>query len=263
MIKSSRLNLYDSTNFSQLFEIKNEINKVIFNSSSENEISATSLSLVKKDTQGNVVDSIIDAVSFINDINSRLNNITLKFDSIFPNSGAGTVIAPNLITPHNLTTNTSDPNFIITVSSVRAGDGYKAFNGLFFWPEMWESRENTFNNGNVTNLDNFDAGTGPISGPWLKITLNEPKQFNRYRIARNDAQHTSTAPVSWRLYGKNENDSNYTLIESVDNFIYQTFADYEPTRSIQLSTFKYIVFHVVQVASNNWCGIGELDFYKE
>lgn len=260
-IKSSRLNLYDSTNFSQLFEIKNDLDKVIFNSSAENEISSTSLSLVKKDSNGNIIDSVSDVVSFINDINSRLNNMTLKFDSVFPII-SGTVIAPDLITPHNLTTNTSEPNFIVSVSSVRAGDGYKAFNGLFLYPEMYESREGTFNNGIVTNLDSFDPGTGPISGPYIQITLNEPKQFNRYRIARMEAQHVSTAVISWRLYGKNENDSNYTLIESVDNYVYQTFADYEPTRSITLSTYKYIVFHMVQTAGNNWASVGELDFFK-
>ena len=262
MSKSSKLNLYDSTNFNQLFEIKNELNKVVFNSSAENEISASSLTLIKKDSEGNIVDSVSDAVSFINDINLRLNNITLKFDSIFPTSGV--VVAPNLITPHNLTSNTSDPNFIVSVSSARGpADGWRAFNNLFLLPEMWESREGSFNNGLATALDSFDPGTGPISGSYLQTTLNEPKQFNRYRIARLEDQHVSTAPISWRLYGKNENDTNYILIETVDNYVYQTFADYEPTRSIPLSTYKYIVFHIVQVQSNNWAAVGELDFFKE
>lgn len=65
--KSSRLNLYDSTNFTQVFEIKNELDKVSYNSIGQSEFNSTSITFVKKDGQGATVSSVIDAVSVIND----------------------------------------------------------------------------------------------------------------------------------------------------------------------------------------------------
>ena len=172
-----------------------------------------------------------------------------------------------LVTPHNLTANNSDPNFQVIASSERGpAEGWRAFNGLLVLPEMWESADGTFDiNGNATFVNSFNpllTGTNFINGPSLQITLNEPKQFNRYRIARLELQHTSTAPISWRLYGKNDNDTAFTLIDSVDGYVYQNNAAYEPERIIPLSNFRTIVLHAVKVQNNTWCAIAELDFYR-
>lgn len=63
--KSSRLNLYDSTNFIQVFEIKNELDKVSYNAVGESEFNATAIKFVKKDSNGNTVSQVADVVSQI------------------------------------------------------------------------------------------------------------------------------------------------------------------------------------------------------
>ena len=63
--KSSKLNLYDSTNFTQLFEIKNDLDKVSYTSTGQSEFNATSITFIKKDQNGNTVSQIADVVSQI------------------------------------------------------------------------------------------------------------------------------------------------------------------------------------------------------
>ena len=74
--KSSRLNLYDSTNFVQVFEIKNEVDKVSYNSVGESEFNATAIKFVKKDSNGDVVDQVADVVQQINENKDNILNET-------------------------------------------------------------------------------------------------------------------------------------------------------------------------------------------
>jgi hypothetical protein len=155
---------------------------VVFNSTEENEITATSLTLIKKDSQGNVVDSVVDAVSFINDINLRLNNITLKFDTIFPNTG--TAISQNIITPHDLTSNTSNPDFT-SISSSSFGNDELNYGSWRCFDENninnnynWSSARFTYSNGNQT--------TGPIApmttdGSWVGAIFSSDKIITKLR----------------------------------------------------------------------------------
>jgi vacuolar-type H+-ATPase subunit I/STV1 len=63
--KSSKLNLYDSTNFTQLFEIKNDLDKVSYTSAGQSEFNASVITFVKKDVNGNTVSQIADVVGQI------------------------------------------------------------------------------------------------------------------------------------------------------------------------------------------------------
>ena len=71
--KSSRLNLYDSTNFIQVFEIKNDLNKVSYSSVGESEFNAQTIKFVKRDANGNTVSQVADVVSQIIETKDNLS----------------------------------------------------------------------------------------------------------------------------------------------------------------------------------------------
>ena len=244
MSKSSRINLYDSSNFSQLFEIKNELDKVSFISNGETEINASAIKFIKKDSQGNVVSEVVDVVSFINNLDLRLNNMSLKIDSVFPNPSP--VVVSNLITPINLTTNTSDPNFIVERSSI-------IFNSASY--ESYLMFDNNPNTWWACAVGNYDLTTlqaiGPdsfngIHGSWFKITLDTPRTWNQYQI---QPTYREELPSSWRIYGSND-DASYNLITSVDD---ETFPSFTNQNNLTVSfninqvSFKYLVFHVTKI----------------
>jgi hypothetical protein len=267
MSKSSRLNLYDSTNFSQLFEIKNELNKVSYISQGETEINASAIKFVKKDSDGNVVGSVVDVVSFINNLELKLNNMSLKIDSVFPNSAPPPVI-PNLTTPHNLTSNNSDPNFVVSVSSVANGStyAYMMFDG--FPANSWFSPHGLFQQtgpyNTVANSVNTFQGQ---NGPWVKIALNEPKKFNNFRYWGTDQVWRVNR---CRIWGSND-DVSYTVFfdnTNTGDLFYSpgftnTWEPYVPLQSQQ--TWKYIVFQITGTGSHigawdTYVSIQELDF---
>lgn len=64
--KNSKINIYDSTGFTELFEIKNEVGKVSMTSEVAQEVNATSLVFNKTDALGAVIDSVPDVVAAIN-----------------------------------------------------------------------------------------------------------------------------------------------------------------------------------------------------
>lgn len=64
--RNSRINVYDSTNFAELFEIKNEVGKVSLNSEAVQEVNATNIVFNKTDGLGAVIDTVPDVVAAIN-----------------------------------------------------------------------------------------------------------------------------------------------------------------------------------------------------
>ena len=210
MSKSSRINLYDSSNFSQLFEIKNELDKVSFNSVGDTEINATAMKFIKKDSQGNVVDSIVDVVSFINNLDLRLNNITLKIDSVFPNA-TPVVVIPNFITPHNLTSSSSNADFIVNQSSVFYGDignygGWRCFDDQVY-DSNWSSHINTYSNGiQTTGI----IAPMPTAGSWIYAVFGSDHIITKLRYKAGSSNIPADFTVA-RFDGTNWYDSGFSI----------------------------------------------------
>jgi len=270
MSKSSKLNLYDSTNFTQLFEIKNELDKVTIISSGETEINASAIKFVKKDSNGNVVGSVVDVVSFINNLELKLNNMTLKIDSVFPNAVAPPPpppVIPDLITPTNLTGNSVDLNFIVSRSSIKDNnldnEAYRMFDSQAFHP-VWLCGNNQYDwiGGHANGGDNFQG----IAGAWFKVSLNETKKWNQYTIQPTFREELLS---SWSIYGSND-DINYTLITSQTDYTFPNFTNQNLlTQEFNLNfdaQYRYIVFHVTKIINEGslrmYFGIREFRFNK-
>ena len=156
-------------------------------------------------------------------------------------------VSPYLITP-TLTSNTSDPSFLITTSSVFDANysAYKLFDGL--GSGYWASQPGTYLESFpyiATSQDSFNTGSTVINGSWVKITLNEQKKFNYYRLAQ-----TSTifpAPGDFTLYGSNDNLAYTTINQQTDYGIVGTDNVWSPKILVGEQQYKYIVFQVTKL----------------
>jgi hypothetical protein len=165
---------------------------------------------------------------------------------------------PQIITPHNLTSNTSNPNFTTTISSHHNSgfDAWHPFDGDF--SSRWLSEFNCYNtsDGLANNRNTF----GGVNGAWIKIELDRARRFTKYQIARTDELKK---PIQWRI------------LTSLDDITYTVSAtqatDYVYTTSIQTysadilmpipTVAKYIVLHVTKIpVGMHWTGISELNF---
>ena len=119
---------------------------------------------------------------------------TISYQSINNTSlGGGSTIwgtVPAFITPHNLTSDNSDPNFLVAASSIFGvgnGDAFKAFdsltiNGSFF------TANNTYN---TTTGDQITSNISPMPatmlGSWHKVEFNNVnKTLNTIKVTTSN-----------------------------------------------------------------------------
>jgi len=172
-----------------------------------------------------------------------------------------------LITPTNLTSNTSDSNFIVSRSSIKDNDpineAYYMFDSQAFHP-VWLCGNNQYDwiGGHANGNDNFQG----ITGSWFKITLNTAKSWNQYTIKPSFREELLS---SWRIYGSND-DINYTLITSQTDYTFPNFTNANLltetfTMGYEVS-YRYIVFHVTKIRNEGslrmYFGIREFRFNK-
>ena len=158
------------------------------------------------------------------------------------------MVSPYLITPTLSSDTSNSPNFVVSTSSVFDANysAYKLFDGL--GSGYWASRPETYSAVSpyiATSLDTFNTGSTVINGSWVKITLNEQKKFNYYRLAQ-----TSTifpAPGDFTIYGSNDNLAYTTINQQTDYGIVGTDNVWSPKILVGEQQYKYIVFQVTKL----------------
>lgn len=162
-------------------------------------------------------------------------------------------VSPSVITPV-LSSNTSNPTFLITRSSIFVNDpGYESWK-LFDGNQdgYWASGQGAYSTTApyiATNANTFNTGTSTVNGAWVKITLNETKRFNYYRLGQ------TTIPLEYQatdftIYGSND-DINYTVVNQQTNYNYSgTNGVWMPNIPVGTQLYKYIVFQGTKLSGN-------------
>jgi hypothetical protein len=176
------------------------------------------------------------------------------------------------ITPHNLTSNTSDSSFITSgtglfnsgnhhpwqlfnsasITGGTAGAGwtdYHIVTGVYVG-------SNTFN---PTNGLNDGSGAG---GGTLKINLGSIKTFNTYKLM-GSISHSKYYPHSWVLY-TSLTDNNYTAVSTITNRNLSSGPpNYDSDITISNTNCQFIVLHILKTQgpdSGGLAGMAQMDF---
>jgi hypothetical protein len=172
--------------------------------------------------------------------------------------------APFLSTP-TLTFNTSaSPNFVVTQSSIYAStyEGWRLFDGN--QAGYWTSIPGTYLTASpftATSLNSFNTGTSVINGAWVKITLNEQKQFNYYRLGQFNGVGSANALADFNIYGSNDNLSYAIIDQKVGYSTAGTTGIWNPNISIGNQQYQYIVFQVTKLAGyGSFVSVVNLEF---
>ena len=195
------------------------------------------------------------------------NGVTFKLGVPFIRT-PGVSYAPYLVTP-TLTSNTSDsPNFIVTSSSIYGGIylPYNLFDGN--QNGYWTSAPGTYlmtSPFTATSLNSFNTGTSVINGAWVKITLNEQKRFNYYRLGGDTGAFSqNNKPADFIIWGSN-NNINYTKIDERNNYIITGATGvWMPNILVSNQQYQYIVLQVTRIATyGDFVSVVNLDFGYE
>jgi hypothetical protein len=178
------------------------------------------------------------------------NGVTFKLGVPFIRTPAVSS-APYLVTP--TLTSTPNPNFLISSNSeldpalypARAlfdGNqaGYYASGGVFsnIAPYL------------ATSAVTFNTGSSIINGPYVKITLNEEKRFNYYRLGQTSSALAAYSIAGFTLYGSNDNVS-YTLLNQQTNYnLVGTIGVWNPKIVLGEQQYRYIVIHMNRLAGS-------------
>ena len=173
-------------------------------------------------------------------------------------------LVPYLITP-TLTSNTSEsPNFVVTTSSIHSSpyESWRLFDGN--QNGYWTSAPGTYLMSSpfaATSLNSFNTGTTVINGAWVKITLNEQKKFNYYRLGQYNTGGSSNALADFTIYGSNDNSSYAIINQQIGYSTAGTSGVWQPNISVGNQQYKYIVFQVTKMAGyGDFVSVVNLDF---
>jgi hypothetical protein len=200
-----------------------------------------------------------DGLVIYNTDNKRLETS----DGTYWSSVASTKYYTSVITPHNLTSNGSNSNFVVSSSSTQASDteAWKAFNGVF--SDGFISAPGTYvlSTGLPTAADSFQD----VPGSWLKISLNEPKVISKYQIAPFLVSAATRKVLQWRILTSMDN-LTWTLAATQNtDYVYNNGAEvYSDDIVLTPVAAKYIIFQITKVSANQTLGdkalIAEINF---
>jgi hypothetical protein len=177
------------------------------------------------------------------------NGVTFKLGVPFIRTpGVSYASAPYLVTP-TLTSNTSDSNFLITAAPGYFSEPYNLFDAN--QNAGWQSSTTAFSISSpyaATSTNSFNTGSATVLGPWVKITLNEVKKFNYYRLSQHN--NADLLPVDFTLYASNDNVS-YAVINQQTG--YNLLGDnnvWNPKILLGDKQYRYIVFQVTRISGS-------------
>lgn len=164
-------------------------------------------------------------------------------DGTFWSSVISQTIFPSIITPHNLTSGTSDPNFLVEWSSHDgAWDGSKMFNGVL--TDFWITAVGTYSFGAPTGLDIFEG----VNGSWVKITLPNPKIITKYQITSSNGR---ALVLQWRILTSMDGITwTVAAVQSTDYAQHNGFGVYSDDIDMPPTIAKYIVMQITKLESN-------------
>jgi hypothetical protein len=153
---------------------------------------------------------------------------------------------PTELGPHDLTSDTSHPPFVVSASvSASGGDTYTP---------AWQAFD-----GNTTS----SGWLGNTSSPWLlKIDLGSAQVLGSYAILVTDPD-LSRAPLYWSVYGGNDG-VNWALVDSQVSQT-TTWTAGGPANTFTCASpgnFRYYLFELQSSGDPTYCGIGELYLYE-
>jgi hypothetical protein len=160
-------------------------------------------------------------------------------------------------------------NGSITPGSTNASPHYafdKQINNFFGFGLIANPGEGTNQTGGPTMPGTVDGSTLP-EGYWLKLELPHKLRVNSYNITpRGDLNQAASSPLTWKVYGSND-DSVWTLLhEKTDNTPInpQVSTTNNPGSTFAVSTigsFKYLALIVLSNDGYAYLNLGELRYY--
>lgn len=164
---------------------------------------------------------------------------------------------PILTTPI-LTGNSSNLSFKVSASSIDSV-GFEPYRLFDNDPNTtWGSIANSFTKTTppyvATSSYVFNIGGGvTINSSWVKISLNQPKQFNYYRLGQN--ANALVNPVDFGLYGSN-NDTSWVLLNQQTGYnLTGTNGSWMSDIYLGTQEYQFIALVITKVSGN----IGEVD----
>jgi len=124
-------------------------------------------------------------------------------------------VAPAIVTPHNLTSDSSDPNFIVSASSVWANDvansgPWRCFDEAGVNSGYWASGQNTFSNGvHTTGV----IAPMPTPGTWIAAVFTSDKTISKVRYKCTTYGMPADFKVA-RWNGSNWVDSGFSVVNA-------------------------------------------------
>jgi len=193
----------------------------------------------------------------------KTNEETSGHSSVEGATGATGAVARALVTPHNLTSDTSDPDFKLTSEGFGSNAGYpiwKAFDNLFDGSSFaLVSYGYDMSTCEAESTFTFNPGTGAINGSWIKITLNETKSFNTFKFAAHSIP--VMGPSSYTIYGSNDAITYTSFYSNVNYYPVGASGSYEPAVSFATQEWRYIVLLVTKIVGpGTACSLMEIDF---
>ena len=195
--------------------------------------------------------------------NTDTRNLETYYESYSWRTHLSQISRDGIVTPHNLTSNTSDSNFIVSESSTyNNNDGYGGFR-LFdtgTGSPAYISGVDTYANstGQPTTLDSFEG----VYGSWVKIVLPTPKLLEKYQILPFTQKYV---PHRWRILTSMDDITYVLSATQATDYVYNN-GDGVYSDDIYLPsgvTAKYIVMQFTQVSKNVGAtniAISELNF---
>jgi hypothetical protein len=191
------------------------------------------------------------------------NNKLETTDGTYWSSVASTEYYAPVITPHDLTSNGFNSNFVVSSSSTQTSDteAWKAFNGVF--SDGFISAPGTYvlSTGLPTAADSFQG----VPGSYLKISLNEPKVISKYQIAPFLVSSATRLVLQWRILTSMDN-LTWTLAATQNtDYVYNNGVEvYSDDIVLTPVAAKYIIFQITKVSANQTLGdkalIAEINF---
>jgi hypothetical protein len=174
-------------------------------------------------------------------------------------------LPPTLVTPHNLTSSISDPEFLVTASNIpSATKEWNLFNG-----DLTSGHPDIGALYNLTTGQSSAAAFAGYQGDWIKIALTQIKTFNRYRLALNAPGTNISKPYDWVLLGSIDNVT-WSLIDTQTAYPAANWVvgGYAPTIIVPTSSYRYIAYVCTRNANSisavkyAYYSLVEMDFFN-